>query len=77
MIMMLSMSIGVALAGTLINAFTQYYGNTDLTLAFHHTLVYRSDQSHYLTHFLANTKIHINLNLLQNKYSLIGMIGLS
>ena len=39
MIMMLSMSIGVALAGTLINAFTQYYGNTDLTLAFHHTLI--------------------------------------
>ncbi len=39
LIMMLSMSIGVALAGTLINAFTQYYGNTDLTLAFHHTLI--------------------------------------
>lgn len=39
MIMMLSMSIGVALAGTLINVFTQYYGGSDITTAFHSTLI--------------------------------------
>lgn len=39
MIMMLSMSIGVALAGTLINAFTQYYGSSHITTAFHSTLI--------------------------------------
>lgn len=39
MIMMLSMSIGVALAGTLINVFTAYLGPADLTLAFHSTLL--------------------------------------
>ncbi|WP_130803580.1 multidrug transporter subunit MdtD [Acinetobacter ihumii] len=35
MIMMLSMSIGVALAGTLINYFTQQFGSDHLTRAFH------------------------------------------
>lgn len=39
MIMMLSMSIGVALAGTLINAFSSYYGAEQLTHAFHATLI--------------------------------------
>ncbi len=39
MIMMLSMSIGVALAGTLVNAFSSYYGAEQLTHAFHATLI--------------------------------------
>jgi hypothetical protein len=39
MIMMLSMSIGVALAGTLINIFTHYYGADHVTTAFHVTLI--------------------------------------
>ena len=39
MIMMLSMSIGVALAGTLVNIFTAYYGSAQISLAFHHTLI--------------------------------------
>lgn len=39
MIMMVSMSIGVALAGTLINVFTAYFGTTHVTLAFHITLI--------------------------------------
>ncbi|NOZ97876.1 MAG: MFS transporter, partial [Gammaproteobacteria bacterium] len=39
MIMMLSMSIGVALAGTLINFFTQYFGTQHLIAAFHASLV--------------------------------------
>ncbi|EKL46970.1 hypothetical protein ACIN5180_0242, partial [Acinetobacter baumannii OIFC180] len=39
MIMMLSMSIGVALAGTLINLFTDYYGTAHVTTAFHVTLI--------------------------------------
>ena len=39
MIMMLSMSIGVALAGTLINVFTDYYGTAHVTTAFHVTLI--------------------------------------
>lgn len=39
MIMMLSMSIGVALAGTLINVFTNYYGTAHVTTAFHVTLI--------------------------------------
>ncbi|ENR2986901.1 multidrug transporter subunit MdtD [Acinetobacter baumannii] len=39
MIMMLSMSIGVALAGTLINIFTDYYGTAHVTTAFHVTLI--------------------------------------
>lgn len=39
MIMMLSMSIGVALAGTLLNAFSAYYGNDQMTKAFHVTLL--------------------------------------
>ncbi|WP_368678172.1 multidrug transporter subunit MdtD [Acinetobacter lactucae] len=39
MIMMLSMSIGVALAGTLINIFTNYYGPDHVTTAFHVTLI--------------------------------------
>ena len=38
MIMMLSMSIGVALAGTLI-VFTDYYGTAHVTTAFHVTLI--------------------------------------
>ena len=40
MIMMLSMSIGVALAGTLVNIFTAYYGSAQISLAFHHTLIF-------------------------------------
>ncbi|SPL70469.1 multidrug transporter subunit MdtD [Acinetobacter stercoris] len=39
MIMMLSMSIGVALAGTLLNAFTNYYGTDHMTKAFHVSLL--------------------------------------
>ncbi|WP_338560337.1 multidrug transporter subunit MdtD [Acinetobacter sp. KS-LM10] len=39
MIMMLSMSIGVALAGTLINVFTVYFGAAQITVAFHSTLL--------------------------------------
>ncbi|SDX95605.1 multidrug transporter subunit MdtD [Acinetobacter kyonggiensis] len=39
MIMMLSMSIGVALAGTLVNIFTAYYGSAQISLAFHSTLI--------------------------------------
>ena len=39
MIMMLSMSIGVALAGTLVNLFTVYYGTAQITAAFHSTLI--------------------------------------
>lgn len=39
MIMMLSMSIGVALAGTLINLFTQYLGVEHTLTAFHYTLL--------------------------------------
>ena len=37
--MMLSMSIGVALAGTLINIFTAYVGAENITTAFHITLI--------------------------------------
>ena len=39
MIMMLSMSIGVALAGTLLNIFTAHYGTAQITHAFHSTLI--------------------------------------
>ena len=39
MIMMLSMSIGVALAGTLLNIFTAHYGTAQITYAFHSTLI--------------------------------------
>ncbi|AXY55446.1 DHA2 family efflux MFS transporter permease subunit [Acinetobacter chinensis] len=39
MIMMLSMSIGIALAGTLINIFTAYFGTEQMTTAFHATLI--------------------------------------
>ena len=39
MIMMVSMSIGVALAGTLVNLFTAYYGVEQITQAFHVTLL--------------------------------------
>jgi fucose permease len=39
MIMMLSMSIGVALAGTLINVFSQHFSTASITTAFHATLV--------------------------------------
>lgn len=39
MIMMLSMSIGVALAGTLINLFTAHFGADQITFAFHITLI--------------------------------------
>lgn len=39
MIMMLSMSIGVALAGTLLNIFTNYFGAEYVTTAFHSTLI--------------------------------------
>ncbi|MFO1354059.1 MAG: multidrug transporter subunit MdtD [Acinetobacter sp.] len=39
MIMMLSMSIGVALAGTLINVFGQHVSTASITTAFHATLV--------------------------------------
>ncbi|OTG81197.1 multidrug transporter subunit MdtD [Acinetobacter sp. ANC 4648] len=39
MIMMLSMSIGVALAGTLLNIFTAYYGTNQISDAFHMTLI--------------------------------------
>ncbi|TCB52044.1 DHA2 family efflux MFS transporter permease subunit [Acinetobacter sp. ANC 4779] len=39
MIMMVSMSIGVALAGTLVNVFTAYYGVEQITTAFHSTLI--------------------------------------
>lgn len=39
MIMMLSMSIGVALAGTLLNIFTEYYGSDEMTQAFHTTVI--------------------------------------
>lgn len=39
MIMMLSMSIGVALAGTLINVFTAYVGAENIATAFHITLI--------------------------------------
>ena len=40
MIMMVSMSIGVALAGTLVNVFTAYYGVEHITSAFHSTLIF-------------------------------------
>lgn len=39
MIMMLSMSIGIALAGTLLNSFTTYFGQAEITQAFHATLI--------------------------------------
>ena len=39
MIMMLSMSIGIALAGTLVNLFTVYYGVENIMTAFHSTLI--------------------------------------
>ena len=39
MIMMVSMSIGVALAGTLVNVFTAYWGSDHIVTAFHSTLV--------------------------------------
>ncbi|WP_336148134.1 multidrug transporter subunit MdtD [Acinetobacter soli] len=39
MIMMLSMSIGVALAGTLVNIFSQQFGTQDMTRTFHATLI--------------------------------------
>lgn len=39
MIMMLSMSIGVALAGTLINLFTAHYGVAQVTTAFQMTFI--------------------------------------
>ena len=39
MIMMLSMSIGIALAGTLLNVFTNYLGEAQITQAFHYTLI--------------------------------------
>ncbi|OTG76989.1 MFS transporter [Acinetobacter sp. ANC 5054] len=39
MIMMVSMSIGVALAGTLVNLFTAYYGAEQMVSAFHTTLI--------------------------------------
>ena len=39
MIMMVSMSIGVALAGTLVNVFTAYLGAENTTTAFHITLL--------------------------------------
>lgn len=39
MIMMLSMSIGVALAGTLINVFSAYLGTDHIVIAFHWTLI--------------------------------------
>ncbi|NHB59227.1 DHA2 family efflux MFS transporter permease subunit [Acinetobacter sp. 194] len=39
MIMMLSMSIGVALAGTLVNLFTSYFGEAQISSAFHLTLL--------------------------------------
>ena len=39
MIMMLSMSIGIALAGTLLNVFTAHFGQDQITQAFHATLI--------------------------------------
>lgn len=39
MIMMLSMSIGIALAGTLLNVFTNHLGEAQITQAFHYTLI--------------------------------------
>lgn len=39
MIMMVSMSIGVALAGTLVNMFSAYYGTEQIEMAFHSTLI--------------------------------------
>ena len=39
MIMMLSMSIGVALAGSLVNVFTDYFGQAQILLAFQTTLL--------------------------------------
>ena len=39
MIMMLSVSIGIAMAGTLLNIFTDYYGDENITQAFHSTLL--------------------------------------
>ena len=39
MIMMLSMSIGVALAGTLLNIFEDYFGTAQVITAFHTTLI--------------------------------------
>ena len=39
MIMMLSVSIGIAMAGTLLNIFTDYYGDENITQAFHTTLL--------------------------------------
>lgn len=39
MIMMLSMSIGVALAGTLINVYGQHFPTSSITTAFHATLI--------------------------------------
>lgn len=39
MIMMLSMSIGIALAGTLLNTFTGYFSEAHITQAFHYTLI--------------------------------------
>jgi hypothetical protein len=40
MIMMVSMSIGVALAGTLVNLFTAYFGSEQIVTAFHTTLIF-------------------------------------
>ncbi|MCT8088493.1 multidrug transporter subunit MdtD [Acinetobacter sp. C_4_1] len=40
MIMMVSMSIGVALAGTLVNVFSAYFGSEQIVTAFHSTLIF-------------------------------------
>lgn len=39
MIMMLSMSIGIAMSGTILNLFTDYYGSQSSIQAFHSTLI--------------------------------------
>lgn len=39
MIMMVSMSIGVALAGTLVNVFSAFFEAAQITSAFHATLI--------------------------------------
>ncbi len=40
MIMMLSMSIGIAIAGSMLNAFTAYFGQVEMIKAFHYTLIF-------------------------------------
>lgn len=66
MIMMLFMSIGVALAGTLINLFTAHYGVAQVTTAFQMTFYLSGcHQYHHCCNFLKNSQKQQHIVLLQ------------